>query len=634
MRRALISLILAWLCSVPVSHAQEADHQNLTLASLGNDVMRFAPAVEIGGAVEGNEIEPVAGPRIPRKQWFLGAYYRQIWVPAIFEKIFVDTAPSISTGFYKPEPNIGLLLTYRNAEGFSIIFGLGYDNYKFEGLYRAQKDPPENSEWIKSNLAIWHGTFELSWSTPLGDFFALEYGLGIDLGFLTGDITRTEAYKDTNKKWHKCNSWGNPNTSYDGNPADMYCDEPQAHKDNPTAIPPVTTDKSGDSGAHYGVKVGKWTENGDIPNFLPIPMIPKIGFRFAPIEQLVFKIEAAYGIMEFWAGVSVHVAIWNAPKPKPLESELRVVKRPEELPPTPMTGRVRGLVAEEGTEMPVANATVTVSGRPELAPALTLPDGTFLSDPFESGQVVFEIKHPDYQSSNCAAVISKKGGDVDKKCYVVALPKVGKIDGRVSGPRGPLPDVQVAISGPLNQTLVSDEWGSFSFDQAPAGTYLAHVNKEGYIERTKQFTVEARETTHVEITLTEKPKLTMVTVEKEEIKIDRQIHFATASAKIKPDSFPLMNEIASVFKSYPEIKMVEIQGHTDDRGSDKYNLDLSQRRADSVRDWLVSAGVEPGRLESRGYGESQPIESNKTKDGRAKNRRVQFIIKQRDQEPR
>jgi outer membrane protein OmpA-like peptidoglycan-associated protein len=95
-----------------------------------------------------------------------------------------------------------------------------------------------------------------------------------------------------------------------------------------------------------------------------------------------------------------------------------------------------------------------------------------------------------------------------------------------------------------------------------------------------------------------------------------------------------MNEIASVFKSYPEIKLVEIQGHTDSRGSDKYNQGLSERRANSVRNWLISNGVEPERMEAKGYGESMPIDSNRTRSGRAANRRVQFIIKKREEEPR
>jgi OOP family OmpA-OmpF porin len=67
---------------------------------------------------------------------------------------------------------------------------------------------------------------------------------------------------------------------------------------------------------------------------------------------------------------------------------------------------------------------------------------------------------------------------------------------------------------------------------------------------------------------------------------------------------------------------VEVAGHTDSRGNDSYNLKLSQRRAESVRDYLISMGIESSRLTARGYGESQPVATNSTEGGRAQNRRV------------
>jgi outer membrane protein OmpA-like peptidoglycan-associated protein len=95
-----------------------------------------------------------------------------------------------------------------------------------------------------------------------------------------------------------------------------------------------------------------------------------------------------------------------------------------------------------------------------------------------------------------------------------------------------------------------------------------------------------------------------------------------------------MTQIADAFLRYPDIRLVEIQGHTDNRGNDAYNLDLSQRRADSVRAWLISAGVSADRTVAKGYGETQPLTSNKSRNGRARNRRVQFIIKERVEEPK
>ncbi len=104
------------------------------------------------------------------------------------------------------------------------------------------------------------------------------------------------------------------------------------------------------------------------------------------------------------------------------------------------------------------------------------------------------------------------------------------------------------------------------------------------------------------------------------------VFFATNKDVILPQSFPILELVAQTFKENPWVKRVRVEGHTDDKGSDKFNLDLSDRRAKSVMKFLLDAGVEPERLEARGFGETQPIASNKQAAGRAKNRRVEFII--------
>ena len=87
----------------------------------------------------------------------------------------------------------------------------------------------------------------------------------------------------------------------------------------------------------------------------------------------------------------------------------------------------------------------------------------------------------------------------------------------------------------------------------------------------------------------------------------------------------VLNEAAALLQQHERV-VVEVAGHTDSVGSDEYNQGLSERRADSVREYLTSKGVKASRLSSRGYGESRPIESNDTDEGRAENRRVELII--------
>jgi OOP family OmpA-OmpF porin len=99
------------------------------------------------------------------------------------------------------------------------------------------------------------------------------------------------------------------------------------------------------------------------------------------------------------------------------------------------------------------------------------------------------------------------------------------------------------------------------------------------------------------------------------------VSFEHDSAELTADSRPVLARVAADLKKYPRLR-VELQGHTDSTGSDAYNLKLSERRAQAVRDFLISQGVSSSQLEARGYGESQPIASNATPEGRAQNRRV------------
>jgi OmpA-OmpF porin, OOP family len=107
--------------------------------------------------------------------------------------------------------------------------------------------------------------------------------------------------------------------------------------------------------------------------------------------------------------------------------------------------------------------------------------------------------------------------------------------------------------------------------------------------------------------------------------VTRGIHFDTGSDKIKPDSYGTLKEIAGVLNDNPTVR-VKIVGHTDSDGNEKSNLDLSKRRAASIKNSLTSEfGIDPSRMETDGKGQTQPISDNNTTEGKANNRRVEFI---------
>jgi outer membrane protein OmpA-like peptidoglycan-associated protein len=118
-------------------------------------------------------------------------------------------------------------------------------------------------------------------------------------------------------------------------------------------------------------------------------------------------------------------------------------------------------------------------------------------------------------------------------------------------------------------------------------------------------------------------------VEGTQIVILQSVNFATGSDVIAQDSYSLLEQVAAVFATHPEITRVAIDGHTDNAGIAKANVTLSQKRAVSVVRWLVEHGVDARRLEARGFGPRRPIADNATADGKAKNRRVEFQILKR-----
>ena len=122
-------------------------------------------------------------------------------------------------------------------------------------------------------------------------------------------------------------------------------------------------------------------------------------------------------------------------------------------------------------------------------------------------------------------------------------------------------------------------------------------------------------------------KLELVKVNRElgKIEISQTVYFETGKATIRSRSFPLLNEVAQALAANDTMEVL-VEGHTDSVGSNSMNLDLSDRRAQSVRDYLTAQGIEGGRLTALGFGEERPIDTNRTKSGREKNRRVEFTI--------
>ncbi len=119
-------------------------------------------------------------------------------------------------------------------------------------------------------------------------------------------------------------------------------------------------------------------------------------------------------------------------------------------------------------------------------------------------------------------------------------------------------------------------------------------------------------------------------IKKEEIQVGQTIElknvfFAFNKADLLPESYPELNKVAEFLKDNPTVE-IELSGHTDDIGSDTYNMELSDKRANSAKTYIVAQGIAESRMRAKGYGETKPIAPNTEDWGREKNRRVEFTI--------
>jgi len=196
---------------------------------------------------------------------------------------------------------------------------------------------------------------------------------------------------------------------------------------------------------------------------------------------------------------------------------------------------------------------------------------------------------------------------------------------REAGTGRPLPDVQVRVLSsqadcqPPNLVLGPDGTGS---EVVGIGHHVVVVAaQDRALSRTE---VDLAQGENLKLSIELQPAKTRL--EERSIVILDKVFFAFNASTILPASFPLLDEVANLILANPKVTLVEVAGHTDEKGRADYNVSLSQARAEAVKTYLVGKGVDPARLDARGYGSVHPVASNSTAAGRDANRRVEFTI--------
>jgi len=163
------------------------------------------------------------------------------------------------------------------------------------------------------------------------------------------------------------------------------------------------------------------------------------------------------------------------------------------------------------------------------------------------------------------------------------------------------------------------EGGKYEKEIPKLGWYIITASAEGYLNATDS--IEAADDSLSPFTR----DIYLRRIEIGVTVVLRNIYFDFDKTTLKQQSFPELNKVVDFLKQNQTVE-VEIAGHTDSKGSDDYNLNLSQGRSQSVVDYLISQGIDSFRLTAKGYGETWAIDSNETDVGRANNRRVEFTV--------
>lgn len=351
----------------------------------------------------------------------------------------------------------------------------------------------------------------------------------------------------------------------------------------------------------------------------------------------------------------------------------------------PPDRRIRGVVVDAETGLPLADAAVHIADSMKMG-ILTDPHGQFQTDNLKPGTYDFKVTLEGYEPGTCQGTVpdepeepeeasvegeesaegapseeppgaasdeppgpasdeppgaasdgekleggkkAKKGSE-EIRCELKKLPAVANVSGvvRDAVTTQYVQNAAVTIQDPKDRelTLTTDDFGAFRFENVPAGESRLTISADGYLDGAIEIDVAARKDEALQLTLNPKPARSNVVVTAKELKLNDQVHFLHGSAEILPDSAALIQEIALTLKEHPEITQVEIQGHTDDSGTPDFNMRLSNERANAVREALIVNGVEAMRLVARGYGQDKPLVPNTSDRNRAKNRRVQLII--------
>lgn len=302
-----------------------------------------------------------------------------------------------------------------------------------------------------------------------------------------------------------------------------------------------------------------------------------------------------------------------------LQFAKKEVEKPVKVKPVIAVGALGGTVTDGETGNPLEATLTLIKGMNEYKRESNPISGQYSFDSLPTGLYTLKVEGEGYKPFVTSVVITAESHVVKdillEKVKKTEIPK-GTFTGRVFDQKSEEPlKARISFIGSDISPIETDSVTGIFRIELPKGTYSVKVEAGGYIPLGKPIVIRPDEATIEDFGLLKRGMRLRF----------QNIYFETGKAVIKLESYRVLDKIVEILKDNPKV-IVEVQGHTDASGSEKYNLILSQKRAESVKKYLVEHGIEESRLIAKGYGESKPIVPNDTPENMAKNRRVEFVI--------
>ncbi|MEX1365563.1 MAG: OmpA family protein, partial [Nannocystaceae bacterium] len=313
------------------------------------------------------------------------------------------------------------------------------------------------------------------------------------------------------------------------------------------------------------------------------------------------------------------------PKPVVKEVEVESSTPPPPPPPAPavVEGRIVGQVVDP-SGVPIPDAKILFPGLTTTA-VLTDGSGAFTSFRFPAGQVAAQVVVGDQVvAETTIEVADGQDSQVTIQLEAMPAPPTGVVQGAITDPQGqPVVFSMRVVGQGVDQSFDSTPGGLIALELY-VGSYVGTVTAAGYKTKEVRFTVPDGGEIQLSDTLEldKPPETPNVRGSKRGISLRKGIRYDGDSVSSR--SHAILDELAVFLNAHPEFRQIQINVHTDDRGNPRAR---SQSRADSVKSYLVSKGVSPTRIETKGWGDNKPVAVNLTAAGRAKNNRTSITVK-------